>query len=94
MVYMLQVQNWASEVLVETCWCGILMWDSIHRIQLFAGKMLMFKYRLNAKKISGPSCGSSGACLDCMLWGIRSGIFFVRSSRFSYMYLTPCIHRL
>ena len=57
----------------------------------------MFKCRLNAE-ISDPSCCSSfGTCLDCMLRGIKSPLvwdFFLHSSHFSYMFLTPCIHRL
>ena len=46
-----------------------------------AGKKSVFKYRLNAEKITDPSCcGSFGACLDCMLLRMKSplglGFFF------------------
>ena len=48
-----------------------------------AGEKSMFKYRLNAEKISDPGCcGSFGACLDCMLLGIKSSLgvgFFLYS---------------
>ena len=59
---------------------------------------LMFKYRLNAERVPDPGCcGSFRACLDSMVLRIKSALglgFFLHSSMFSYMFNTPCIHRL
>ena len=50
---------------------------------------MMIKYRLNTENFSDPSCcGSSGACLDCILRRINSA-FFMFQPVSDFLYSQP-----